>query len=176
MSLEKLKDWFEIIALLGVIGSLIAVVVELRQTQTALQAQAYQARAFDGIAWNAELAKDESLRSMNERLYEPGFDPATLTPAELSLAKHLMTITRIDLDNEHYQYQNGLLDPGFYNGETIIWIKAAAPIWRALGELAPRSEFREEVDRILADDTIVLPARSRPDFRHLVYTRVSSCR
>ena len=157
MSIEKWKDWIVLIALIGVIGSLVAVVVELRQTQTAMRAQAYQARAFDGIEWNLELARDETLRSMQQRLDSPGFDPATLGPSELSLAKHLMTVVRIDLDNEHFQYQNGLLDPGFYHGETIFWIKQAAPIWRKLGDRAPRPEFRAEVDRILADDSIKIP-------------------
>ena len=157
MSVERWKDWFELIALVAVIGSLIAVVLELRQTQTAMQAQAYQARAFDGIEWNMELAKDESLRSMQARLDSTDFDPATLSQSELSLAKRLMTIVRIDLDNEHFQYQSGLLDPGFYHGETVIWIKHAAPIWRELGDMSPRPEFRAEVDRILADDSIVVP-------------------
>lgn len=157
MSIERWKDGFELIALVAVIGSLIAVVVELRQTQTAMQAQAYQARAFDGIEWNMELAKDESLRSMQARLDSADFDPATLSQSELSLAKRLMTIVRIDLDNEHFQYQSGLLDPGFYHGETVNWIKHAAPIWRSLGDISPRPEFRAEVDRILADDSIIVP-------------------
>jgi hypothetical protein len=122
MSIERWKDRFELIALVAVIGSLIAVVVELRQTQTAMRAQAYQARAFDGIKWNIELAKDESLRSMQARLDSTDFDPATFSQSELSLAKHLMTIVRIDLDNEHFQFQSGLLDPGFYHGETVNWI------------------------------------------------------
>jgi hypothetical protein len=99
MSIEKWKDWFELIALVAVIGSLIAVVVELRQTQTVMQAQVYQARAFDGIEWNMELAKDESLRGMQTQLDSAEFDPATLTPSELSLARHLMTIVRIDLED-----------------------------------------------------------------------------
>ena len=157
MVIEKWKDWFELVALIAVIGSLIAVVVELRQTQTAMQAQAYQARAFDGIEWNLELAKDESLRSMQARLDSKDFDPATLSESELPLARHLMTIVRIDLDNEHFQYQSGLLDPGFYHGETVNWIKHAAPIWRSLGDTSPRPEFRAEVDRILADDSIAAP-------------------
>ena len=156
MSIEKWKDWFELIALVAVIGSLIAVVAELRQTQTAMQAQAYQARAFDGIEWNMELAKDETLRNLQSRLDAPGFDAATLSQSELPIARRLMTIVRIDLDNEHYQYQKGLLDPGFYHGETVYWVKHAAPIWRALGDKSPRPEFRAEVDRILADDSIII--------------------
>ncbi len=157
LSIERWKDWFELIALVAVIGSLIAVVAELRQTQTAMQAQAYQARAFNGIEWNMELARDESLRSMQAQLDSDDFSPATLSQSELSLAKCLMTITRIDLDNEHFQYQSGLLDPGFYDGETVKWIKHAAPIWRELGDLSPRPEFRAEVDRILADDSTTVP-------------------
>ena len=159
MSIERWKDWFELIALVAVVGSLIAVVVELQQTQTAMQAQAYQARAFDGIEWNMELAKDESLRNMQARLDSIDFDPAKLSESELSLAKHLMTIVRIDLDNEHFQYQSGLLDPGFYYGETVNWIKHAAPIWRQLGDMSPRPEFRAEVDRILANNSIVVPTQ-----------------
>ncbi len=155
--LSKSTAKFELIALVAVIGSLIAVVVELRQTQTAMQAQAYQARAFNGIEWNMELARDESLRSMQAQLDSDDFSPATLSQSELSLAKRLMTITRIDLDNEHFQYQRGLLDPGFYDGETVNWIKHAAPIWRELGDLSPRPEFRAEVDRILADDSTTVP-------------------
>jgi len=83
MTIERWKDWFELIALVAVIGSLIAVVVELRQTQTAMQAQAYQARAFNGIETNMEFAKDSALRSMQERLNDASFDPATLSESEL---------------------------------------------------------------------------------------------
>ncbi len=50
MTISKWKDVAEIIALIAVIGSLVAVAVELRQTQAALQAEVYQSRAFDGIA------------------------------------------------------------------------------------------------------------------------------
>lgn len=154
MTIEKWKDWFELIALVAVVGSLVAVVVELRQTQTAMRAQAYQARAFNGIEWNFEFAKDEALNSMQEKLDDPDFDPTILTGSELELAKRLLTIVRIDLDNEHFQFQSGFLDSGFYYGETVYWIKDAAPKWRALGIFSPRPAFRVEVDRILADDSL----------------------
>lgn len=151
MNFAKWNEIAELVALVAVVGSLIAVAVELRQTQSSLQAQAYQSRAFDGIATNLALAQDEELARLNELVYEPGFDAAGLSMEERRKIVHLLTITRIDLDNEHYQFQKGLLDPGFYHGETVEWIRAAAPIWRALGEIEPRPEFREEVDRILAD-------------------------
>ncbi|NHA14018.1 hypothetical protein [Thioalkalivibrio sp. XN279] len=149
MSVEKWRDWMELIALIAVVASLIALVVELRQTQVALRAQAYQARAFDGIAWNMEFAKDASIRDMQDRFYEPDFDPDSLSPSELSIARRLITIVRIDLDNEHYQFQSGFLDESFYQGETVPRIRSNAPLWRAMGIVSPRQEFRAEVDRIL---------------------------
>jgi len=151
MSLDKWRDWFELIALVAVVGSLLALVVELRQTQKAMQAQAYQARAFDGIAWNLELAKDTLIRDVQDRLDGPDFDPTTLDQSQLSIAYYLITIVRIDLDNEHYQYQSGFLDSDFYQGETVERIRASAPIWRAMGIVSPRVEFKAEVDRILAE-------------------------
>ena len=151
MNLTKWKDLAELVALIAVVGSLAAVAIELRQTQGALQAQTYQARAFDGIAFNLELAKNEELARLEEFIYSPDFDPTQLSPKERRTVIHLLTITRIDLDNEHFQYQNGFLDPGFYHGETVEWIRVVAPIWRAFGLSEPRPEFRREVDRILEE-------------------------
>ena len=152
MTIKKWRDWFELIALAAVVSSLLALVVELRQTQTAMRAQAYQARAFDGIAWNFELANNDVTRNLQDRFDDPTFDLATLTPTERSIAYRLITIVKIDLDNEQFQYQSGFLDPGFYHGETVLRIRNSAPIWRGLGIVSPRPEFKAEVDRILADD------------------------
>ena len=154
MSIEKWRDWFELIALIAVVGSLIAVIAELRQTQTAMRAQAYQARAFDGIAWNLELAANDDMRNMLDQLsgVTTGFDASSLNPEEFSLAYRLLVTVRIDVDNEHLQYQSGFLDAGFYHGDTVERIKLYAPIWRELGIVAPRPEFQAEVDRILAED------------------------
>jgi hypothetical protein len=61
---------------------------------------------------------------------------------------------RTDLDNEHYQYQNGFLDLDFYETTTKREIKAYAPHWRAFGVPEPRQQFSEEVERILADPAV----------------------
>ena len=87
------------------------------------------------------------------KILEGGGD---MLATERSLSRYLMPIDNIDLDNEHFQYQSGLLDPGFYNGETIYWMKSAASVCRAFGDFAPGPEFREEVDSILADDSMVI--------------------
>ncbi len=66
MNLTKWKDVAELVALIAVVGSLIAVAVELRQTQSALQAQTYQVRAFDGIAVNLEIAQNAELARLHD--------------------------------------------------------------------------------------------------------------
>ena len=43
------KETAELIGILAIVASLIALVMELRQTQSALSAQTYQARAIDAI-------------------------------------------------------------------------------------------------------------------------------
>ncbi len=151
MNVANWKDAAELVALVAVVLSLVAVVIELRQTQAALQAEAYQSRALDGIATNLALAEDDELNRLEELIYSPDFDPAALSAQERRKLSRILNIIRIDLDNEHYQYQKGLLDPGFYRGESVEWIRVAAPVWRAFGQVEPRPDFQQEVDRILAE-------------------------
>ena len=149
MSFDKFKDIAEFVALVAIVGSLIAVTMELRQTQAALQAQTYQARAFDAIALNLEIALNPELR-----LLPADFDIETLTADEFIVTTRLYNAFLVDLDNEHYQYQNGFLDSDYYFGSTVREIKTSAPIWRKLGIVERREEFRLEVDRILEDPSI----------------------
>ncbi len=151
MQIEKWKDTAELVALTAVVLTLIAVALELRQTQTALQAQAYQSRAFDAIEWNFSVQTIPGAREMIDRLYADGFDPAALTAEEKRLAISLMATVYIDVDNEHYQYTQGFLDEQFFEAETSVRILESAPIWRALGLVERRPTFRDVVDRILAD-------------------------
>ena len=151
MNIAKWKDLAELVALVAVVGSLLAVVIELRQTQGALQAQAYQSRAFDGIATNLALAQNDELARVEELIYSPDIDPAALSAEERRKVSRILNVIRIDLDNEHFQYEKGFLDPGFYHGESVEWIRVAAPVWRAFGQVEPRPDFREEVERILAE-------------------------
>ncbi len=148
MTIQNWKDAAELIALIAVVGSLIAVAIELRQTQAALQAQTYQDRAFDAIEWHMDIANDSRL--IVARLQQDDFDPAKLTPAEHEAAKHILHSLKIDADNEHYQYQRGFLDADFYYGDTVDTIKMFGPVWRKFGLSEGRQEFRVEVDRILS--------------------------
>ena len=141
-----------ILANIGVIAGIVFLALELRQTQRSMAAQAYQARAFDAIAWQFELAQDADQRRiwLSSRT-DDDFDVNSLTGADYEIVKVLYTAKRTDVDNEHYQYQNGFLDPGFYNSNTVPDIASSAPIWRALGLDDGRPEFHLEVERILKE-------------------------
>ena len=147
MTIQKWKDIAELIALVAIVGSLIAVVIELQQTQAALQAQTYQDRAFDAIDWHMDVAINPQLGIV----FDDDIDPANLTPTEHTILLNLMYTTMIDADNEHYQYQRGFIDDEFYYGDTTQTIAILGPVWRKFGIREPRPVFRDEVDRILSE-------------------------
>jgi len=149
-----------IAANIGVIAGIIFLGFELRQTQKAMQSQAFQTRALDAISWSLDMAKDENLGKIHILLESGKFDPNSLTESEWRIAFFLLDGARLDVDNEHYQYENGYLDSGFYYGVTVPMIKHYAPIWREFGIREGRPEFRREVDRILTDS---LPSSSMTD-------------
>ena len=154
MKISSWKETAELLALVAVIGGLIAVVMELRQTQSALRAQAYQSRALDVIAAMRVSSANPELDLLIKKVYLNELDFEAAVPEERSQISSHFYIKRTDLDNEHYQFQNGFLDPDFYRTTTEREIKAFAPFWRALGINEPRQQFTEEVDRILADPSI----------------------
>jgi hypothetical protein len=133
---------------------LFAVVFELRQTESAFRAQAYQTRALDAISATREWALNPESAMLFGNYLDGSLTIDNATPEELSQLRSLFYTRRTDLDNEHYQYQNGFLDPDFYETTTKREIKAYAPHWRAFGVLEPRQQFTEEVERILADPAV----------------------
>jgi hypothetical protein len=154
MKISRWKDSAELIALVAVIGGLIAVVMELRQTQSALSAQAYQSRALDVIAHMRFNSLNPEIGLLINKFNSNELDIESATPEERSWIISHFYVRRTDLDNEHYHFQNGFLDPDFYRTTTEREIKAYAPFWRELGIAEPRQKFAEEVDRILADPSI----------------------
>lgn len=148
------KEIAEITALVAVIASLIVVAMELRQTQVALVAQAYQARSFQAFDFQLYMAERPGFDELFGKSAAPDFEIEDLSPMERMTLLRLYYALRMDVDNEHYQYQMGFLDEGFYLATTARDIKTYAPIWRMLGVSSTRPEFKAEVDRILDDDTV----------------------
>jgi len=154
LKLSNWKDLVELVALLTVIGGLAAVVIELRQTQSALSAQAYQSRALDAISGLRQSFENPERSKLFKNYFQGNLTIETASPEELGHLRRTLYIRRTDLDNEHYQYQNGFLDRDFYETSTKRQIKTYAPHWRAFEIPGTRKQFAEEVDRILADPAV----------------------
>jgi hypothetical protein len=154
MKISGWQDFAELVALIAVIGGLAAVVIELRQTQSALSAQAYQTRALDVINTMHESSANPKQAILLSNYLDGDLTVDAASPEELIQLRNHFYMRRTDLDNEHYQYQNGFLDLDFYETTTKREIKAYAPHWRAFGVPEPRQQFSEEVERILADPAV----------------------
>jgi len=105
MKLDKINQWLVLIANLGVLVGLIAVVVELRQTQTAMDA--------DASTMRAQMALDLENNSIDTKIYEvieKLGNGENLTLEESARAR-LWVRTRLrHFENLHYQHQIGVLN------------------------------------------------------------------
>ncbi len=101
MKLSGWKDIAEIVALAAVVGGLIAIVIELRQTQSALRAQAYQTRALEVISAMREYSANPELEILLRDFFGNELTVETASPQELSRLRSHFYMRRTDLDNEH---------------------------------------------------------------------------
>lgn len=153
MTSPNWKEAAELIGILAIVASLIALVMELRQTQSALLAETYQVRAIDAIGELVDVADSEFLAPILAAT-DNGADPVAVANLDAVGRLRLVNYLRarmIDWDNEHYQYQNGFINADFFEETTTAAVKTWAPRWRAVGLTEGRKGFREYVDRVLSE-------------------------
>ncbi len=153
MTKSSWKETVELVGLMAIVASLIALVIELRQTQTALSAETYQSRAIDGIGEALYVAESEHLVPILTATNN-GADYEAVAKLDADDRLRLLNYLRarmIDSDNEHYQYQNGYLDAGYFEATTTRLVREFAPRWRSIGLTEGRQEFREYVDHALSE-------------------------
>jgi hypothetical protein len=156
MAKPNVKEIVELIGVLAIVISLGSLVYELRQTQSALLAQTYQARAIDAIGELLSIADGDHLIPILTATNEGAdFEAVANLGANdrLRLVKYLQA-RMIDWDNEHYQYQNGFLNADFFEATTTRSVRKWAPRWRAVGLTEGRDGFRQYVDQILSEETM----------------------
>ena len=153
MNIERFRIAAEIVALFAVAASMIAVVYELRQTQAALISSTYQARAFDAIAVRSALADSNHVLPLAVKTNYGCDDEAVsaLTEVERSRLRQFLFIEMFDLDNEYYQYEQGYLDPDFFENAFKPRLLFFAQAWRKMGIRENRRRFVEFTDELLAD-------------------------
>lgn len=153
MSRSNWKETAELIGIVAIVVSLIALVIELRQTQSALLAQTYQTRAIDAVSELLEIADSEYLAPILTATNNASdFQAVADLSAEDSLRlTNFLRARMVDWDNEHYQYQNGYLDEDFFQSTTEKAVKTWAPRWRNVGLIEAREEFRQYVDGLISE-------------------------
>ncbi len=148
------KDIAEVVGIAAIVVSLIVIVMELRQTQSALIASTYQSRALDAVGVEWANANSEVLGPLLARVDLD--DPESLAPLnelERFRIRSYLVSRLIDLDNEYYQYQKGFLDDEYFEFSFKEQLKRNAKAWRSIGLTERRPSFKHFVDELLAEPT-----------------------
>jgi len=160
MTITELGALGELLGAIGVIVTLAYLAVQVKQNTRSMDeskrlalAQTYQMRA-DGLqGMLVQAAVSETIGPLIVKLTELGY-PADLTSLQKLSSRERGVFRQWQIaqlthwDNMFYQYQQGFLDPEYYNDEFRKRVKRLAPVWEALGLLQGRRSFIEEVDRL----------------------------
>ena len=108
MKKVSLDVWIQLIGMLGVLGGLMALVIELNQSQRLSQANAYQARNSEIQEAQRELALSEDFAEILQKFDSQGVDSLTLGERSRVVAWHSAMQWR--MQGQFYQYQQGFLE------------------------------------------------------------------
>ena len=108
MKKVSLDVWIQLIGMLGVFGGLVALVIELNQSQRLSQASAYQARNSEIQEAQRELALSEDFAEILQKFDSQGVDSLTLGERSRIVAWHSAMQWR--MQGQFYQYQQGFLE------------------------------------------------------------------
>ena len=104
----SLDVWIQLIGMLVVLGGLVALVIELNQSQRLSQANAYQARNSEIQEAQRELALSEDFAEILQKFDSQGVDSLTLGERSRVVAWHSAMQWR--MQGQFYQYQQGFLE------------------------------------------------------------------
>jgi len=164
MTIMELGALGELLGAIGVIVTLIYLAVQIRQNTESMNenrklalAQTYQMRADALQGMLVQAACSPNLGPLIVKLTSLGYptDLSSLrkiSPQELGIFKQWQIAQQTHWDNMFYQYQQGYIDPEYYENEFRVRVQRLAPVWRALGILGGRPSFRREIEAIVGGD------------------------
>lgn len=131
--------------------SLIYLAIQIRQNTKATQAEIYQHRGQGAAEFFLRQASDNEMSELISRVIQEGMESLEqLTPQELRTFRLYQLASLARMDNNHYQYEQGFLDPEYYEEVLVPVIAMNALFWQRL-ELGIRPAFQREIDRILEE-------------------------
>ncbi len=160
MTIMELGALGEMLGAIGVIVTLAYLAVQVKQNTRSMDegkrlalAQTYQMRADALQGMLVQAASSEVIGPLIVKLTELGY-PADvsaldkLSSRERGVFRQWQIAQLTHWDNMFYQYQQGFLDPEYYQDEFQKRVRRLAPVWQALGLLHGRSSFTAEVERL----------------------------
>ena len=153
MNSQKLNDWLQIVGLFGVIGSLIFVGLQLRQTQAIALSDTYQNRTATTVNANVGIMSSPATLSGVSKIYRNEFDELTM-PEAVAL-EQLIGNSLVMLENNQLQFRQGFLsDEHWQRNMRELHCMLTVPLFR---EIASGSEFRDSFKRVIADTLRDIP-------------------
>ena len=141
------NDWLQIVGLFGVIGSLIFVGIQLRQTQDIALSETYQNRTMANIDMNVGALSSPEFLSAVSKVYLNKIDELTM-PEAVALDWYMGTNLTL-IENNHLQFRAGYLSQEHWqrNLDELECI-LTYPLFR---EIATAWNFRESFNNVLSD-------------------------
>ncbi len=107
MDTSRINDWLQVVGLFGVIGSLVFVGLQMKQTQEIALSAIYQARAAASVEHNASVASNPTYLSAITKMF--GNAQSSLTAEEKVVLEFAAGNEMTLHENNHFQYQQGFL-------------------------------------------------------------------
>ena len=141
----KLNDWLQVAGMFGIIGTLVFVGVQMKQTQKIALSANYQARATTGAEVDMAASGNPLILSGYAKLYHGMTNQLT---AEEVLAQEFLLGTYMKLyENNHYQYQMGFLSEEHWRGSfKEMKCQFELPFFRSLLQTW---QFRESFSKVM---------------------------
>ncbi len=159
MNSESINRWLALAVNFSVVGGIILLALELRQTNDAILAATYQERANSGMEWEKFIADSEYVAPAILHLRDLGHYDG-LSPEE-NLRLYSMSFAAFHrLDGLYFQYQLGLLDQSYADTLMKRMFEVWVPRWKAVCFLEDylihmRPAFRAEVEKYIEGDHVL---------------------
>ena len=146
MNSQRLNDWLQVVGLFGVIGSLIFVGLQLRQTQAIALSERYENRSAATINTNVGVMSSPEALSGVAKIYRNESDELTM-PEAVALEQLIGSLLTM-LENNHLQFQQGFLSNEHWQRNLReLHCTLTVPLFR---EIATDWEFRDSFKNIIS--------------------------
>lgn len=151
MKTTNWKDIAELIGIAAIVGSLIFVGMEMRQTRTIAMAAAYQARTDSEL--NMQQMFDSTYGMLEIR--RKSRTGERLSPIDQINIEQMHEVRFMYLENVHYQVEIGMLSDEIWRAQMMgiktILVRPSSQEWSEESRVTWRPTFAESIDEYIAE-------------------------